>query len=830
MRSIMLVLLFAALLIPGAVQAATSIPPESISHWTVVVAPDASPSENYAAEEFRTLAKQAFGTELPLSHDLAMKHQAVLIGPGASGTSPENFGEEELRIRIAEDSLSITGGRPRGTLYGVYEFFEYYLGCEFLTFDQTWFPAASEWKALPIEEHAYAPPFSFRWSYYKENMDHPEFATRQRINTVATEERLGGKTPQNLIGHSFYKWINPEKYGKTHPEYFALMDGARQLTGAGGGPQPCVSNPEVIEIITKGVLEELAKNPAVRNITVSQNDNGTYCHCPQCEAINTREGTPMGANLALVNAVAEQVEKTHPGVMVGTLAYWYTRKPPQTLKPRPNVQIQLCSIECCALHPINDTACSINHSFCEDLTGWKALCNEIWIWNYNTNFSFYDLPFPNLKSIGPNVQFFLDNHAKGVFMQANGNGNTGEFCDLRNYVISKCLWKPGRDSWALTERFCRLHYGQAADEIIAYLNSLHRNAEEQGFHPDCGPTPERLGLTPEFVQSTLASFTRALGQAGDDLTRARVEKASISAYKAALLTADTSWEFADGALKRVMPEESAAILDRYETLCAKYNMTMHNEGTTLADFLKKFREEEAIPAAQVENDVWRVTATPGHNGAVVGLFHKPSGRQLLRAMKSFDIEKGILETFAVVGPYRRTQLMQCRVETTGTAIKMEKELPDGSTEIRTISLSPETPGKLRVHFSLTQGGQSTQSWRFNSQTGFNPGTRTKDAGILSVYVGNDGWKRVNQGWNIDDGPDAELMDNPRDGGFAFFNHEAKFGALLTFDPKQVGKVYMFWHPERPQLNMDVRTPTVALEPGHTLELDYNLEYLTEAPR
>ena len=67
------------------------------------------------------------------------------------------------------------------------------------------------------------------------------------------------------------------------------------------------------------------------------------------------------------------------------------------------------------------------------------------------------------------MKFFTDSHAKGVFMQANGNGNTGEFCDLRNYVISKCLWKPGADSWALVERFCRLHYGSGADDILAWL-------------------------------------------------------------------------------------------------------------------------------------------------------------------------------------------------------------------------------------------------------------------------------------------------------------------------------------------------------------------------
>ncbi len=60
-----------------------------------------------------------------------------------------------------------------------------------------------------------------------------------------------------------------------------------------------------------------------------------------------------------------------------------------------------------------------------------------------------DLPFPNLRSIAPNVRYFLHNNAKGVFMQANGNGLTSEFSDLRNYLISHLIWDPYLDSDAL---------------------------------------------------------------------------------------------------------------------------------------------------------------------------------------------------------------------------------------------------------------------------------------------------------------------------------------------------------------------------------------------
>lgn len=802
---------------------------DTLRTWTIVCAADAIPSEAYAAQEFQSLFKQATGADLPVSHDLALKNPVIAIGKTAAGIDAEGFGDEQLLIRIEASRIAITGGRPRGTLYGVYEFFERYLGCEFLTYDHTWFPPAAGLAPLPLGDRALTPAFAFRSSYYKENYDHPEFSTRQRINTITSDEKLGGKTPQGLIGHSYCKWITPEKYGKTHPEYFAMVNGARQLLGGGGGPQPCVSNPEVIDIVTTNVIEELDQHPEMRNIAVSQNDNGDYCQCPRCAEINTREDSPMGANLALVNAVAEQVEKTHPNVMVGTLAYVYSRKPPKFLKPRANVQIQLCSIECCSLHPVNDPACTFNTSFCEDLNGWRAICSQIWVWNYNTDFTFYDLPFPNLKSIGANVKFFLDSHAKGVFMQANGNGNSGEMCDLRNYVISKCLWNPGLDSWALANTFCRLHYGRAAGEIIAYLTMLHRVAEETGLHPDCGPTAARIGLTPEVVDEAKAYFARALDNAENETVKMRVEKASVSVHKAALMTAPVSWEYKDGFVKRAMPATFQQEKDTYAALCQKHNVTMHGELVTVPKFLENLDINETLAACRIENDVWRVTVVPEENGAVTSFFHKPTGREMLRASKMWDFEKGVIETSVEIGPYQRRPHTSYTAETDPNTITMHHEPCPGTIETRVISLPKETPDLVRVEFLLEQKDPGAHQWRFNSLCGFDPGTRKTDHGTLSVYANNNGWKLVNKGWLTSNGPDARLMDNPNGGGFAFFNHEAGFGAQLTFDPNVVSKNALFQFPEWPQLIMELHTPTVRVAQGNTLKLAYTVQHITAAP-
>ena len=132
-----------------------------------------------------------------------------------------------------------------------------------------------------------------------------------------------------MINHSFCNLIPSSEYGTEHPEYFCLIDGKRRAPvaedGGGKGNEPCLTNPNVVRIVTEATLEQIARYPHRANVSVSQNDNNKYCRCEPCAALDEREGTPMGSLLTFVNAVAHEVAKKHPQVKVGTLAYWYSR-------------------------------------------------------------------------------------------------------------------------------------------------------------------------------------------------------------------------------------------------------------------------------------------------------------------------------------------------------------------------------------------------------------------------------------------------------------------------------------------------------------------------
>ena len=548
----------------------------AIQDWHITVSDDATASERYAAEEFQNWFNQATGLTLRLvtAQDNANADSGQIVIRALT-----TLGDEDIQITVESGRVQIHGGVPRGVLYAVYQFLEELVGIRFLTAEHTHIPDASALQ-IPCGSYTYSPPFSFRWSYYRENSENPAFAAKRKVNTVTDAENLGGKTQQQLINHSFHALVPYNTYGESHPEYYALVDGKRDTNTHGGGPQLCVTNPEVIEVAAASAIQQLTERPEATNISVSQADTAAYCRCETCETLNAAEGTPMGSQLTFVNAVAERVEKVHPHVKVGTLAYWYTRKPPETVTPRHNVQIQLCSIECCTLHAIDNPDCEQNRAFCQDTNEWGKICDDIWIWNYNTNFRAYDLPFPNLRSIAPNVRYFLNNNAKGVFMQANGNGLTGEFSDLRNYLISHLIWNPHLDAETLLNEFVNLHYESASPPILAYIAFLHDNVEAKGLHPRCFPTPEDVGLDAESAQTIFDYFQQALALVDKPEIRARVEKASIAAYKAMLVAGgDTE------------PQKRRVLIDEYIALCERYNMSHAAEQQAAEAYFKELRSQ-----------------------------------------------------------------------------------------------------------------------------------------------------------------------------------------------------------------------------------------------
>ena len=802
-----------------------------LTSWRIVApataesATTARPAVAYAARELRDLLRQSIGCALPIEgapegdsipEVVTDRTLRLAIDPALP--------EEGLRIRIDEDRVQIEGGSARGLLYGVYEFAERYLGVRFFTAEHTYIPADVATRSLPRETHAFTPPFEFRWPYLGETTLHPEFATRLRVNTVAEAESLGGKSRQRLISHSLGTQLPVETLGSAHPEYFALVRGERALQAFGGGPQPCLTNPDVLEIVTRAVQNEIAADPKPRNVSVSQTDNDLYCRCPACDAVNQAEGTPMGAQLQFVNAVAARVAAEHPGRYVGTLAYWHTRKPPAHLRPGPNVQIQLANIECCALHPLTDPACPRNVEFLAELRAWCRISDQVYLWSYFTDFRYYDLPFPNFRSIGPNLRLCADLGVRGVFAQSHGQSTSGDMSDLRNYVLARLLWNPYLDAWTLVEEFCRSHYGAAGAEILAWLVRLHDRADSLGVHPTCFATPEELGLDAAIAREMMERFARAreLAQAEGPEFAARVEKASLPAHRA-MIEAGAPLGYADGFVRRTYPHPYEDVVNAYISLAEAHGLGAPDERTTFAEFRDRLRRdaEGGRPAQLLENDTWRMVFLPGENGRLVELLHKPSGRQYLRAYQN-NLRFGSFEEWESLVFDENAPPVPFVAQTSPGSITLRKDDADGSIHMRRITLDGEV---IRCETRIENRGTRPREWQLVVHPEWSAGTDTRDYRELSAYVRIGGeWRAFNRDLQADRGPDEGLLvDGLTGGAMGFVHHAERHGLLMRYLPEQIGKLRVWWVPNYQQINLELETSRVTLAPGESFEIRYSFE-------
>jgi hypothetical protein len=260
----------------------------------------------------------------------------------------------------------------------------------------------------------------------------------------------------------------PSEFFADHPEYYSELNGKRTTEHA----QLCLTNPDVVRIMTERVLAHIRQDPQAKLFSVSQNDWAGWCQCSKCREIDEREGSPSGTMIHFVNQVAEAVEKEFPDVWIETLAYQYTRHPPKTLKPRHNVVPRLCTIECDFSKPLNVSTYEQNRRFVEDIEGWSAITDKLYVWDYTTNFGHYVSPHPNFGCLQGNAQFFRDNHVVGLFEQGAYQAPHAEFAELRAWILAKLLWNPDQDVEPLYRDFFEGHYGPAAKPIRQYFDEL----------------------------------------------------------------------------------------------------------------------------------------------------------------------------------------------------------------------------------------------------------------------------------------------------------------------------------------------------------------------
>jgi hypothetical protein len=482
------------------------------SAYRIVVPENASPSIQHGAEELQTFLAQMTGARLPIVSDHEpLAEEELLLGENThlrqAGMTLDfsSLGAEGYHLKTFGRRLVIAGGPQRGVLYGVYGLLEDHLGCRWFTPELSRVPKYSKLEIPPLNERR-IPVLEYRELFLFDCFD-GDWCARNRMNSHAArlEAKHGGKVAIVSLAHTFNSLVPSDKYFNTHPEYFSLVKGKRLKDHS----QLCCTNEEVIRLCTQATLARMKAKPEGRIFSVSQNDYFHYCECEKCQKLAREEDSQMAPVLALVNRVAEAVEREFPQNMVQTLAYQWTRKPPKNLRPRKNVVIQLCSIECCFSHPLARCNSEANRKFREDLEAWSKTGAHLWIWNYTTNFANYLMPFPNQRVLKNNIRFFVNHGVQGIFEQDTYDTPNSELAPLGGYLMAKFLWNPNYDENKAINEFLAAYYGPAAMPIRRYLNLLHDWVQRENIHVHIYDPPSSPHLADDLLQKANALWQEA---------------------------------------------------------------------------------------------------------------------------------------------------------------------------------------------------------------------------------------------------------------------------------------------------------------------------------
>jgi len=485
------------------------IDPKKLS--AVVIPGTATAKEKFAANLLvRSLEKMA-AQKLRIFTDVSkVTGKAIIINPPSS-----ELGDEGYTIEVRDGNIYLTGGLRRSAINAAIALLEEDLGCRWYVKGQdALLPEISG--EMTVVPRKFIPRLINREPLYNDAFD-LNFEVMNRINQswkANVSEELGGtwNFPRNGFVHTLDVLL-PSSLFKSHPEYFALINGTRQVNKTRHkAAQPCLSNPDVVKIVAANAIAMIEKNPNAEIISISTNDGSRgFCQCDKCRAMYDKEGV-SGALINFVNNVTLLINQKYPDMKTETLAYLETFDIPKTIKPEKNVYIRLCTDTHAWRYPLFTV--DESKTFYTALKNWNRIGAKLLIWDYNVDFGNFLHLVPNLWVTDKNLDILLKNNVKGVMYQGSFMSPGGASAPMYVWIMSKRLWNPEWKLDDLINDFCEGYYGAAAPMMKEYV-ALQKQ-EWQSFHDRYkGEDIEKIQPKFEFSDHFIPAFRTIMERALD---------------------------------------------------------------------------------------------------------------------------------------------------------------------------------------------------------------------------------------------------------------------------------------------------------------------------
>lgn len=810
----------------------TWITSDDYAALNAVVADSASDTEKLAAREFADLWKKATGHGVYVSNVPYLK-TGVIVWIGMEGTpeellayvKPGELGTDGYCVRslylkkARQGHLAILGGKERGTMYGVYAFFEECFGVRFLTPNYTYIPKKPP-ASLPDVNMRYVPSILRRQTTY-DIYGMQAYPDDQR--TAFQRHMRWSSLPEfGLFVHTVFTLLPPDKYFAEHPDFYSEIDGKR-VAPVGldlNNPsvlaqhpelrsQLCFSNPKVAEAIVAELKPLMQASPAKTVWSISQMDWDGRCQCAACKAIDDTEGSPMGSVLTCVNRVADMIKTDFPKNYVETLAYQWSRKPPKTLRPHDNVIISVCGIDADYARPLYDKKAGIHQLFADDLAAWSKIAKNVYIWDYPANCYYAQIPYPDFDVLGPNFAFYAQQNVKGT-MLCGGGLLADDLGALRCYVLSRLMWQPNTDVKPLIDEFINLYYEDAAPFIQEYIALMAGTVREKAANLQCMGKGQWLDSNTVMAADDI--FKRALAANVSDTVKQRLEDAYSSIRYAAIVCPP---KITVGSDKIALDRPPCMTVDEYIAHVTARGAKSFDANRPLPDYIIERtgkaaspRHEES-PIEKLENEQYVLWIAPALKGSVIRWTSKIHGAELLRGYETYGSAPGSLQEWSTTplqeGPAADTYEV---VERSAERLVLRAARTDGMQIERVMELKPGSDA-----FDVTLTLLNPTDKPLPADVKIHPEFRVQGVPEIWIFKTN-AWEQQNKDW---DGH-TTAMGRPIPTGdvsrIRCWMPATKLSIDCSFDAGEVGGLFWYFNSaqEAQQCNLEVLSKSEPVAP------------------
>ena len=288
-------------------------------------------------------------------------------------------------------------------------------------------------------------------------------------------------------GHNMVSYYLPHTvYGKTHPEYYMLIDGKRYVAR---NANPCYTNEDVPRIIAGKALQELRSSKIPISVMVIQNsDQGLTCECANCvKPIKLADGTMLTVKdeafrstqfFIFFNKIARMVAKEYPDVLLQTYGYMFTAIPPKVAL-EPNIAISYCPYIRNDKEPLSGKS---NARWQIRTDSWLKLTSNLFLREYYYSGARFPRPLAeimvqdlrylqkhNIPYVTSEFTWSDDDHkpGDGIFAKYFWDLTAGEV-----WVMSQLIWDPHQDVTALRSDFLKRTFKEAAPAMEEFYRLI----------------------------------------------------------------------------------------------------------------------------------------------------------------------------------------------------------------------------------------------------------------------------------------------------------------------------------------------------------------------